>query len=294
MTRLFHLYGGKKGYLTATEAKHFIRDVLIVCELLDEIDDVESTINGIFIELDSSGTNKLFLSELLKPSWGKVQDILHTVASKMNKLNSSTNGFGTPPHPSGTTSLPNAKIYEESLSQSDIENNCPPSFICPISTEIMSDPVILVETGTTYDRKSIQQWLEKHDSDPSTGLKVTSKELISVLSLKNAIEEWTENRKTKQKERKVRRQITEIKVSEKKEKGSRKKPPSLPDISNRSGSSDILQLTDYLKKDNIDEISQNEHHGPRSTSGESNEYGSTTSGEPSNDRNTADPLQPYN
>jgi hypothetical protein len=38
------------------------------------------------------------------------------------------------------------------------EIDVPPFFICPISLEIMKDPVI-VPTGITYDRESIERWL---------------------------------------------------------------------------------------------------------------------------------------
>ncbi|KAK4282959.1 hypothetical protein QN277_014270 [Acacia crassicarpa] len=44
----------------------------------------------------------------------------------------------------------------------------PPEFRCPISLELMSDPVIL-STGLTYDRSSIQRWLnEGHRTCPQT------------------------------------------------------------------------------------------------------------------------------
>jgi hypothetical protein len=209
MSRLFNLYGGKKGYLDYNEAKTFVRDVLKVCELLDDFADPDQIIVGVVRELDPLSTNKVYLSELLKPSWGRVQDVLHVVSGKMGQLHTDP-----PPRPNSRpvlilptkqpSKILNAAevIYESELSESEIEENCPPSFICPITTEIMTDPVILVETGTTYDRASISQWLEKHDSDPSTGLKIQSKEMIPVLALKNAIEEWRQDLIDRQKERK--------------------------------------------------------------------------------------------
>jgi hypothetical protein len=211
MAKLFNLYGGKKGYLDYNEAKIFVRDVLRVCELMDDFNDPNEVIDGIVRELDPFSTNKVYLSELLKPSWGRVQDVLHTVSVKINQLHADPPPRPTtPPVLIPTKPLPkdlkilNAAevIYESpSVSESELEENCPPSFICPITTEIMTDPVILVETGTTYDRLSISQWLEKHDSDPSTGLKITSKEMIPVLALKNAIEEWKQDLIDRKKER---------------------------------------------------------------------------------------------
>ena len=42
------------------------------------------------------------------------------------------------------------------------------AFICPISQDIMRDPVMLFETGTTYERIEIIKWLSNHDTDPLT------------------------------------------------------------------------------------------------------------------------------
>jgi len=241
MRRLFNLYGGKKGYLDEREAKLFIKDVLFVCELTKEIPDLQATIDGIFRELDPAITNKIQYSELLKPSWGKVQDLLHTVYGKMNNLNgisSSTDSpYGSPvvtrtnprligvttPTVATTSSPGTLRLKSEDsadISDPDFEECCPPSFICPISTEIMSDPVMLVETKTTYDRKSIEQWLLQHNSDPSTGLELRSKDIISLLVLKNAIEEWKIDMKDmhKKKEKKEKRKKRKRKRRRKKKK----------------------------------------------------------------------------
>ncbi len=43
---------------------------------------------------------------------------------------------------------------------------------CPISYEIMTDPVILVETGQTYERSNILRWFDSSMSDPITGSKL--------------------------------------------------------------------------------------------------------------------------
>jgi hypothetical protein len=44
---------------------------------------------------------------------------------------------------------------------------------CPISYEIMQDPVILVETGQTYEKSNILKWLSSdHMTDPITGCKL--------------------------------------------------------------------------------------------------------------------------
>ena len=45
---------------------------------------------------------------------------------------------------------------------------CPSAFRCPITGDIFSDPVML-ETGSTYDREVIQEWLKVNNSDPTNG-----------------------------------------------------------------------------------------------------------------------------
>ncbi|KAF9598108.1 hypothetical protein IFM89_025210 [Coptis chinensis] len=57
------------------------------------------------------------------------------------------------------------------MSMDDVE--IPQYFICPISLQIMKDPVTIV-TGITYDRESIEQWLS---ADPNTCCPVTKQPL---------------------------------------------------------------------------------------------------------------------
>ena len=44
------------------------------------------------------------------------------------------------------------------------------NILCPISYEIMEDPVILVESGQTYDRENITKWVETKRTDPISGI----------------------------------------------------------------------------------------------------------------------------
>jgi hypothetical protein len=71
---------------------------------------------------------------------------------------------------------------------------------CPISSKLIEDPVILVESGQTYDRKSIETWLKDHDTDPLSGEKLTNKQLITNFAVKKLIEECQEKENKKIKE----------------------------------------------------------------------------------------------
>ncbi|KAL9644930.1 hypothetical protein ABK040_004424 [Willaertia magna] len=66
-------------------------------------------------------------------------------------------------------------------------------FKCPISLNIMKDPVLLIETGHTYDRESIEQWFQTNNTCPLTGKKLIDKKLVSVFYLKKIIDEGIKN-----------------------------------------------------------------------------------------------------
>lgn len=65
------------------------------------------------------------------------------------------------------------------------------SFLCPISLEIMKDPVMTPQ-GITFERNSIEDWLNKYDSCPITKKPLAKSELLPNYSLKGAIREFME------------------------------------------------------------------------------------------------------
>lgn len=48
----------------------------------------------------------------------------------------------------------------------------PPHFLCPITFDVMQDPVVVAGSGNTYDRKSIQRHLAIKASDPLTNVEL--------------------------------------------------------------------------------------------------------------------------
>ncbi|XP_021772323.1 U-box domain-containing protein 17-like [Chenopodium quinoa] len=67
----------------------------------------------------------------------------------------------------------------------------PKDFCCPISLDLMQDPVI-VSTGQTYDRSSISRWLDEgHYTCPKTGQMLANKRLIPNRALRNLITQWS-------------------------------------------------------------------------------------------------------
>jgi hypothetical protein len=66
----------------------------------------------------------------------------------------------------------------------------PDDYRCPISLELMLDPVT-VSTGQTYNRASIQRWFEAGNMTcPKTGEKLISREFFPNTALKNLIQQF--------------------------------------------------------------------------------------------------------
>lgn len=79
--------------------------------------------------------------------------------------------------------------------QSDAEVVLPVDFRCPITLDLMTDPVV-VATGQTYDRTSINFWIESgHNTCPKTGQTLAHTNLIPNVALKNLIALWCREQK---------------------------------------------------------------------------------------------------
>ncbi|KAM5587881.1 U-box domain-containing protein 17 [Rosa sericea] len=66
----------------------------------------------------------------------------------------------------------------------------PKDFCCPISLDLMRDPVI-ISTGQTYDRISISRWLEEgHCTCPKTGQMLPNTRLVPNRALRNLMLQW--------------------------------------------------------------------------------------------------------
>lgn len=62
-------------------------------------------------------------------------------------------------------------------------------FICPITHQIMKDPVMLVETGKSYDRDALDNWLQMSNRDPMSNTVLESKQVQTNYNLRDAIRE---------------------------------------------------------------------------------------------------------
>ncbi|CAJ2653433.1 unnamed protein product [Trifolium pratense] len=91
-----------------------------------------------------------------------------------------------------------SKIYDNdsssssSFSQSMMSStiNIPDEFRCPISLDLMRDPVI-VSSGHTYDRISIAEWINSgHHTCPKSGQRLIHTALIPNYALKSLVHQW--------------------------------------------------------------------------------------------------------
>ncbi|XP_062218694.1 U-box domain-containing protein 4-like [Phragmites australis] len=72
----------------------------------------------------------------------------------------------------------------------DTSFSAPKEFSCPISLDLMCDPVV-VSTGQTYDRPSIIQWIEEgHSTCPSSGQALADNQLMPNHALRSLISQW--------------------------------------------------------------------------------------------------------
>jgi len=67
-------------------------------------------------------------------------------------------------------------------------------FICPITQEIMREPVI-AEDGHTYEKAAIENWLEKSPTSPMTRQQISHAKLIPNLALKQLIDQWKDEQR---------------------------------------------------------------------------------------------------
>ena len=69
----------------------------------------------------------------------------------------------------------------------------PDEFCCPITQELMLDPVLVVASGQTYERTEIAKWFRTNKTDPSTGSSIgNNRKLVPNVALRKAIDEWRE------------------------------------------------------------------------------------------------------
>jgi hypothetical protein len=84
------------------------------------------------------------------------------------------------------------KILKQSKGESKSNMRLPELFYCPITMELMKDPVMATD-GHVYERSAIEEWFRNHDTSPLTNLKIGDKKLIPCHAIRSAIDEFNSN-----------------------------------------------------------------------------------------------------
>ncbi|GAA0142759.1 ubiquitin-protein ligase [Lithospermum erythrorhizon] len=114
---------------------------------------------------------------------------------KMSMLLKKVKDFVQTENPNISSPSKEKQVRESCSGQAATESNAkspviPDDFRCPISLELMTDPVI-VSTGQTYERSSIEKWLEAgHNTCPKTQQALTNTTLTPNYVLRSLIAQW--------------------------------------------------------------------------------------------------------
>jgi hypothetical protein len=92
-----------------------------------------------------------------------------------------------------TASATDAEVEAEDDEDEDDEG-APEEFFCPITLELMRDPVFATD-GHSYERAAITEWLLSHARSPKTGAPLENPMLIPNHVLRGQLIAWRERRK---------------------------------------------------------------------------------------------------
>ena len=97
------------------------------------------------------------------------------------------------PRPASSKSMAEMFVPNKSISNEPVSpRTIPFSMCCPITLEIMKDPVVAVD-GTSYERSSIEKWYTSNSTLPVCGSTISDKRLYPNNALKIKIIQWIIN-----------------------------------------------------------------------------------------------------
>ena len=101
-------------------------------------------------------------------------------------------------HPEWGTDDGNTEIstMDEEDSGEDDPDRTLAEYQCPITKQLMSDPVICSD-GHSYERRAIEDWLLHHEASPMTDAPLTTKQLFPNHSLRSMIAEYRQQLEVK-------------------------------------------------------------------------------------------------
>ena len=87
-------------------------------------------------------------------------------------------------------SIDNLPIAHSVMPVGALQNNVPPLFMCPLSHQIMTNPVQCLD-GQTYERTAIEQWfVDRGSVSPITSQPLPNTQVFENIAIKTAIQQW--------------------------------------------------------------------------------------------------------
>jgi hypothetical protein len=83
-----------------------------------------------------------------------------------------------------------AQVLRSAL-QAEADEGIASSLLCPITGELMTDPVFTMD-GQTYERSTIEAWLQTSDTSPATGKPLPSKMLVANVRARSMLHDLPE------------------------------------------------------------------------------------------------------
>eukprot|EP00658_Telonema_sp_P-2_P028428 TRINITY_DN21783_c0_g1_i2.p1 TRINITY_DN21783_c0_g1~~TRINITY_DN21783_c0_g1_i2.p1 ORF type:complete len:188 (-),score=29.53 TRINITY_DN21783_c0_g1_i2:128-691(-) len=129
-------------------------------------------------------------------SLGLLLEPTHSCAPRATRVNSTANELHelpSAPHGKGSTNQAHQRGHQRVLqaaeSMASAQDTSPPeNFVCPITHELMTDPVVCAD-GYTYEKDAIENWFAQKEVSPMTNEQVETR-LIPNHSLRSQIMEW--------------------------------------------------------------------------------------------------------
>ena len=99
----------------------------------------------------------------------------------------------------GNTPLDNANTWNTDdvikvlkLALEKYMDSVPPEYICPITSDVMKDPVV-ADDGNSYERAAIERWFQSHSTSPLTNVVLVSNKIVPNRALKSLIDSYMGN-----------------------------------------------------------------------------------------------------
>ncbi|KAL9235296.1 hypothetical protein vseg_010067 [Gypsophila vaccaria] len=145
------------------------------------------------LKLDDLTQESVALSEMVTATGGDPDEKIEKMCNLLKKIKDFVQSENPNMEPSSVEKNPSVGCSGQVSGDSSPKSLViPDDFRCPISLELMKDPVI-VSTGQTYERSCIEKWIEAgHNTCPKTQQTLQNSSLTPNYVLRSLIAQWCE------------------------------------------------------------------------------------------------------